>query len=178
MGRDVIGSEERFAGRVIRVRVDQLEGGGEVVRREVAEVDDVSCILALRTRGGRQEALLVGQYRHPVRETMWEIPAGRIDRGEDPPDCARRELAEETGYDADEWHYLGAFYSSPGFTTEFIHAYAASGLRRLERPPEGDEMEIRTRWFPLDELCRGGCRGRIRDAKTLAAAALYSSACE
>lgn len=176
MRRDVTASEEAFAGKVIRVRVDRLEWGGEVVTREVAEVGAVSCVLALRNRGGYREALLVGQYRHPVGETIWEMPAGRIDRGEDPLECAKRELAEETGYEAADWQYLGAFYSSPGFTTELIHAYAASGLKALESPPGGDEIEIRVHWFPLDEICRGGCHGPVRDAKTLAAAALYSSA--
>lgn len=178
MPGEVIGSDEEFAGRVIRVRVDHLELDGEVVKREVAEVRDVSCVLALRRRGGNWEALLVAQYRHPVGESVWEVPAGRIDGGEDPLDCARRELAEETGYEADEWHYLGAFYSSPGFTTEFIHAYAATGLRQLELPPDGDEIEIRADWFPIDEVLGGGCGGWVRDAKTLAVLALWSAECE
>ncbi|MFO8059614.1 MAG: NUDIX hydrolase [Bacillota bacterium] len=163
-------SELKFAGRVMRVRVDRI---GEGKLREVAEVGSVSCVLAVRTAKDRSpEILMVRQYRHPTGRWLWEIPAGRVDPGETPLECARRELAEETGYRASQWRHLGGFYSSPGFTDEFIDVYHASGLEAMDRPPAGDEDDIRHRWVALEDIMNWR-RCRLLDGKTLSALSLW-----
>ncbi len=164
------GSDLKFSGRILRVRVDRI-GDGQI--REVAEVRDVSCVLAVRCEaGGRPQILMVEQYRHGAAKSLWEIPAGRVDAGETALECARRELAEETGYCAASWRHLGGFYSSPGFSSEFIDVYQALDLEALDRPPVGDEDDIRHRWMEVDEITGWG-RSRLLDGKTLSALMLW-----
>ena len=109
--------------------------------------------------------LLVRQYRLAARQSMWELPAGSIDPGEKPLQTARRELVEETGYRAKKWTKIAEFYPSPGFLTEKMTIYLATGLTAGEAKPMEDER-IETRWFKakkIDEMIRSG---KIMDAKT------------
>lgn len=113
----------------------------------------------------KRRILLVRQYRLSARQFLWELPAGTVDPGEKPLQTARRELVEETGYRAKKWTKLAEFYPSPGFLTEKMTIYLATGLTAGEPKPMEDER-ITTRWFTakdLDEMIR---TGKIKDAKT------------
>jgi ADP-ribose diphosphatase len=123
----------------------------------------------------KNRILLVRQYRHAASDYLWEIPAGRLERGENPLAAAKRELAEECGLEAGRWRKASAFYPAPGYTSEVMHLFFAYDLRpaRGGRRPDHDE-EIETREFSRRELERMIAKGGIRDGKTLAAAALLS----
>jgi ADP-ribose pyrophosphatase len=110
--------------------------------------------------------LLVRQYRLPAGRLLWEIPAGSIDPGEKPLQTAKRELKEETGYRAKKWKKLISFYPSPGFLTEKMTIYLATGLTAGEATPMGDER-IETRWFKAKEVEAAIEAGEILDAKTM-----------
>lgn len=111
---------------------------------------------------------LIRQYRPAIDTVMLEIPAGRLASGEEPADCGRRELLEETGLRAGQLLPLGIFYSSPGVFDELIHLYAATGLTQEAAQPEADE-EIETLRLPLAEAVQMARDGRITDGKTIAA---------
>ena len=124
---------------------------------------------------GPDRILLVRQYRHSVGDYMWEIPAGRLERGERPLTAAKRELEEECGLTARRWRKACAFYPAPGYTNEIMHLFFAFDLApaRGGKRPDADE-EIETREFTRRELERIVAKGGIRDGKTLAALALLS----
>ena len=109
--------------------------------------------------------LLVRQYRLPARRFLWELPAGSVDPGEKPLKTARRELVEETGYRAKKWTKLAEFYPSPGFLSEKMTIYLATGLTAGEAKPMEDER-IATRWFTAKEIDDMIRTGKILDAKT------------
>jgi ADP-ribose pyrophosphatase len=113
----------------------------------------------------KNRILLVKQYRLPVEDYLWELPAGRLDPGETPLQAARRELIEETGYHAKKWQQLAAFYASPGFLAEKMTIYLATKLTAGEKKPMEDER-IEARWFTARELDKAIESGKILDAKT------------
>ncbi|HVO98476.1 MAG TPA: NUDIX hydrolase [Bryobacteraceae bacterium] len=113
----------------------------------------------------KKRILLVKQYRLPVADYLWELPAGRLDPGETALQAAKRELAEETGYRARHWKKLADFYASPGFLAEKMTIYLASGLTPGEQEPMEDER-IEIRWFTSRELDSAIESGKILDAKT------------
>lgn len=160
---EVIGSREVYAGRVIRLRVDEvLRPGGGVVEREVMEHPGAVVVAAL---DGEGLLPLVRQYRHPVEIPLLELPAGTVEEDEEPIDTAERELQEETGLVAGDWVDLGCFFSSPGISSEEIHAYLARNLSSGPSAPEEDE-ELKITWRPLWELL--DAPESLHDAKTLA----------
>jgi len=162
-------SEKIYAGRVVNLRVDEIDrvrGGG---RRKVEVVEHVGgvCIIA---RPSLHEIVLVKQYRHAVDTDLWEVPAGMIERGEPPIETARRELIEETGYRADSLRFLWSIFTTPGFCTERIHFFVAEGLSAGAAQPEDDEeFELRT-WSIADAWALVEA-DRLRDAKTQVALA-------
>ena len=112
--------------------------------------------------------LLVKQFRLPAEAELWEIPAGRLEPGEQPLATARRELAEETGYTAKKWKKLVFWFPSPGYVSEKMHLFLARDLTRGKATPMEDER-IETRWFKKKELARLIRDGKIPDGKTLIA---------
>jgi len=155
-----------FEGRKIRLVVAQVElPDGRTASREVVEHRGAVVILPLFDDG---KVLLENHYRFAVGGYLIEAPAGTLEEREDPAECARRELAEETGLVASEMVHLGDFYSSPGVLTELMHAYLATGLRRGHpRLEEGEVLEPVEVQF--EEAVRWALAGKIRDAKTIAA---------
>jgi len=161
-----ISGERVYSGNILDLEVDQVllpsgaEGQREVVRHLGAAV-----VLPLLDDG---HIVLVNQYRYPMGEELLELPAGKLDPGEDPGECAARELAEETGWRAGAIHDLGSFFTTPGFTDEVLHAFVATGLEPapdIEADPD-EAIEIVT--MTVEEALEACRDGRIRDGKTLA----------
>jgi ADP-ribose pyrophosphatase len=111
------------------------------------------------------QILLLRQYRYAAEQYLYEIPAGRLEPGEPPEACARRELREETGSTAASMDHLFSFFTTPGFTDERIHAFMATGLTRGKPNHESDEF-IEVAAYPLSEVLSMIRRGEIQDAKT------------
>jgi ADP-ribose pyrophosphatase len=163
----VISSRVAYRGPVFWVTTDHvLEPGGMRVRRDVVRHSGSVVILAMTERRSRPHVLLERQYRHAAQDYLWELPAGRIDKGENPLAAAKRELLEETGYTADRWKRILKFYASPGFVAETMNVYLARRLRAGTAQPEADEV-IQQRLVPLNDAVRWVMSGTIRDAKTI-----------
>jgi ADP-ribose pyrophosphatase len=114
---------------------------------------------------------MLRQLRPVIEKFIYELPAGTIDKGEAPASCARREIIEETGYSAKRLTFLGAIYPVPGYSTEKIYIYKAEGLSKKDRVAEKDEV-IENHFMSKAEVRRLFKRGRITDAKTIAALAM------
>ena len=156
-----------FSGRIFnvnRLRVE-LPDGREALRDVVRHPGAVA-IVAL-TDDGR--ICLVRQYRTSLARVTVEIPAGKLDPGEDPLVCAHRELREETGMEAEQMAFLTTIATSVGFTDELIHIYMATGLHFVESDPDADEF-INVDLVPLPELIGAVLDGRIEDCKTVTGA--------
>ncbi len=166
----LIGSQPIYEGRVISLRVDDIEvKSGLNVRREVVDHPGAVVILPIDADG---RILWVRQYRYAAARALLELPAGTLEKGETPEATARRELVEETGFAAAAWQSLGGFFSAPGFCTEYLHAFAASDL--TPEHADGDEDEdIEVVPLTLDESLARLDAGEIEDAKSLAALMLY-----
>ncbi len=160
-------SEILYQGRIITVRRDRaLLPNGKTAVREVCEHCGGVGVLPVDENGC---AVMVRQYRYPYGEELLEIPAGKMDHGaEDHLACGARELSEETGLCADEMRYLGCVYPSPGFLTEVLHLYLATGLRPCPGVPDEDEF-LAVERIPLAVLAEKIASGEVRDAKTVAA---------
>jgi ADP-ribose pyrophosphatase len=176
----VAGTEEEFSNWLITVRTDkvQMPDGSHADRTVVTHIGAVA-ILALDER---DRVLMIRQYRHPVARQLWEIPAGLRDvTGEALVDTARRELLEETGHAARDWHALVDSYASPGITSERIRIFLARGLRAAESDyqREGEEKFLRTAWVPLAEAVQAALAGKLHNGATvqgILAAQIASSA--
>jgi ADP-ribose pyrophosphatase len=143
-----------------------LEPSGVRVLREV--VRHTGSVVVLATREDRREplVLLERQYRHAAESYLWELPAGRIDKGEKALAAAKRELFEETGYTAKRWKRILKFFASPGFVAEPMTVFWARGLTAGTAQPEADEV-IEQHLVPLSKAVHMIQRGTIRDAKTI-----------
>ena len=161
-----IDGELRYKGVIVNVRLDHAElCDGSVVRREVVEHPGGATILPVDDEG---YCYCVRQFRYPFGKLMLEAPAGKLEYGEDPRECALRELSEETGFTADEIIYLGPDCSSPGFSTELLHIYMARGLHKGEsHPDEGEFLSVEK--HHIDELADMVMSGEIDDGKTIIA---------
>ena len=158
--------EEKYQGSFLSLHVDQVQlPNGRTSFREVVEHVDGVAILAL---DDRNNVLTVTQYRYVIGKTLLEIPAGKLEPGEDPVAGALRELKEEVGMTPDELIYLGALYSSPGFSGEIIHLYLAKGLHQGACQPDEDEFLELVR-VPFDELVEQVMKCGVADGKTVAA---------
>ncbi len=135
-------------------------------RRDIIHHSGSVVVLAVDDSGATPRVLLERQYRHAATDYLWELPAGRIDPGEQELKAAQRELLEETGYTASKWRRILKFYASPGFVAETMAVYLATGLRKGRAQPEDDEV-IYKRLVPLPAAVRMVIRGTIQDAKTI-----------
>ena len=172
-------SESVFTGRVWSVRTDVVDFDGEPVVRDVIEHPGAVGVLVL---DDRDRVLVIRQYRHAVGRMLWEAPAGLLDvPGETALDCARRELVEEAGLEADRWHVLVDFWNSPGGSTEAFRCFLARDVTPVDggRPPgTAEERELPAEWVDLDDVVSGVLSGRLGNPTlvmgSLAAAAARS----
>lgn len=164
MRERTISSTQPFEGRLISVRVDEVElADGRRATREVVEHPGAVGILAWD--GDR--LAMVRQWRHPAMADLLEIPAGTLDPGEEPRATAERELAEECGLAADHWQQGPSFYTAPGFCTERLTLFLATGLRDVEVASVEDE-DLEASWMALADAVAAVESGQIADAKSVA----------
>lgn len=158
-----------FEGKIIRVRKDDAAlPDGTPCTREVVEHGGGACILCVVDG----KVVLVRQFRYAYGETLWEIPAGKLERGEDPKAAALRELGEETGFVAEDAKPLFTLYPTPGYCNEKIYLFEAVNVREGARHPDAGEL-LETRLVPLGEAYDMLARGEIKDGKTAVALLLY-----
>lgn len=157
-------SKTIYSGKVISLRIDKIQlSSGDVFEREVIEHPGAVAMLPFLDDG---RLLLIKQYRHPVGEELLEIPAGTLHKNEDPKDCARRELVEETGYEAGRLEELISCFLAPGYSSEKIHLFYASELKKVGDNPDIDEM-IELCPITFDKVREMIKTGEISDAKTI-----------
>ena len=166
----VASTEEQFSNWLITVRNDKVRLPDEhYAERTVLTHMGAVAVFAL---DDQDRVLMIRQYRHPAGRELWEVPAGLRDvKGEAMVDTARRELAEETGYAAREWHALIDSYATPGLSNERIRIFLARGLSPVETDyqREGEEKFLRTAWVPLDEAVRAALAGKLHNGSTVQA---------
>ena len=161
-----LSADYKYRGRIIHLRVDTaLLPNGSSATREVVEHPGGVCVAALTEDGC---LLFVRQFRYPYQKVLLELPAGKLDPGEDPLEAGKRELREETGAEAARYESLGELYPSPGYCGEIIHLYAATGLTFGQMSPDEDEF-LEVEKIPLEEAARMVLDNEIADAKTQAA---------
>ena len=169
----LLASEELARSSYLRITRDAVRfpDGTEASRTVVWHPGAVA--LVVQDDDGRW--LLVEQYRHPAGRTLLEIPAGTREPGEAPEVTAAREVREETGYAAERLEHLGGAWMAPGFTSEFIDFYLATGLRHDPLPQDHDEFIAPPRRLTVDEVRAAVAVGEVQDAKTMVALTLYGS---
>lgn len=163
----ILGSTRVFDGRFLKVDAVDIElPNGVGKTHEVIRHPGAVCVIALDEDG---RILLVRQYRTALERITIEVPAGKLDPGEDPLDAARRELSEETGYTSDSIRHLASIATAAGYSDEIIHIYMATGLHAGKAHPDDDEF-IAVEWVSLECLIDSVLDGRIEDSKTMISA--------
>lgn len=161
-----------YTGKIISLRREDVRlPDGKTSSREIVTHPGASAVVAIDREG---RFLLVRQYRKAIDQALWEIPAGKLDPGEEPITCAKRELAEETGYLAQQWEHLISIYTTPGFSNEIIHIYLATELSRDPSGAHADEDEfLDLASFSEAEVKGMVLSGRMQDAKSLSGLCAY-----
>jgi ADP-ribose pyrophosphatase len=165
---ETVDSETLHVGKIFALRADEVRmPGGGTARREIVEHYGAVGIVAL---DDDRNVVLVRQYRHPVGRRLWELPAGLLDMGDEPPQItAARELAEEAGLAAEHWHVLVDVISAPGFSDESVRVYLATGLTDVGRPDAHDEeADLTVERVALDEAVRMVLGGEIVNSLAVA----------
>lgn len=173
---ELLSSKVVYQGPLFRVLHDKLiEPGGKKSERDVIRHNGSVVILAVDKSKDKKDPWIVmeRQYRHAAKQFLWELPAGKLDPGEEPLAGAQRELEEETGYRAKKWKPLVEYYGSPGFLGESMKVFLAEGLMAGDAHPEEDE-EIEFRLVKLSEIVKMIEKGAIKDGKTLCSVLLYA----
>ncbi|MHB1346225.1 MAG: NUDIX domain-containing protein [Candidatus Humimicrobiaceae bacterium] len=159
-----ISSRKIFEGKIIKLFFDKVMlPNKKVATREKVWHPGAVAVVPL-TSGN--EIILIRQYRYPVEEVLIEIPAGKLDKNEDPLDCAKRELQEEVGAVGGSFTHLTSFHTTPGFSNEFLHLYLATGFEKKENNPDEDEF-LQILSIPIKECVDWVFEGKIKDAKSI-----------
>lgn len=160
-----ISTKTIFEGRIIDVVVEDVQlPNGKTSKREIVKHPGAVAIIAVTNDN---KIVMVEQYRKALERALVEIPAGKLEKGEEPIVCARRELEEETGYHCEKLKHLTSFYTSPGFADELVHLFVAEELVKLQESAELDEDEfVDILELTLDEAISFMSENKIYDAKT------------
>lgn len=166
----IISSREVFKSKLFSV-VEEVahDPDGFEIHRSIVRHPGSAVMMAVDEKS---RILLVKQFRLPAEQYLWELPAGRLDPGEDALQAAQRELREETGYKAENWTPLTEFWASPGYVAEKMHVFLATGLSEGEKEPMEDER-IEVGWFSSGDVGRMIRDGQISDAKTMIGYSTY-----
>lgn len=162
-----IKSERLFHGRIFDLVIEEIEeSDGKNRTCEIIAHPGGAVVIPLLDNG---TVLLVRQYRYPYKKFVVEAPAGKLEPNEDPLECAKRELLEETGYDAETFTPLTSIYTTPGFCNEVLHIYLATGLRKSDEGQKLDEGEqsLTVESFPFNQAIEMISAGKIVDSKTI-----------
>lgn len=157
-----------YEGKILTLKVADVIANGHATKREIVEKSGAVAIVALKEDG---RAVMVRQYRIAADEELLEIPAGLMEPGEEPLECAKRELEEETGYRAKKWTLLTEFYPSAGFCSEYVYLYLAEDLTPGKTHPDETES-IEVLEYDLESLYGMIETGEIHDGKTVAGISL------
>ena len=160
-----------YDGKILALELDEIqeEGGAKALREVVRHRGSVAALLV----DDEGRLVLVRQYRHPIGEALWEVPAGILEKGESPEQAVRREIEEEVGRRAGQVERLAVFHPTPGFCDEVLHLFRATRLEAAPLHPDEDEV-LEVKWYTLDEA-RGLLRaGEVKDAKTIIALLMES----
>ena len=170
----VISSKLSYEGPLFRVYTDEIVENGREVTRDVVRHNGSIVILAVDDTKSKRDPLIVmeRQYRHAAKEYLLEVPAGKMEAGEDALVGAKRELLEETGYRAKRWRKMVRYFASPGFLGEWMQVFIAEGLTAGTAQPEYDE-QLEIELMPLSKLLAMIDEGKVRDGKTLISVMLY-----
>ena len=161
-----IESKDIYQGRIIKLRVDTVQlPSGRTTTREIVEHEDAVCVVPIDENNN---VLMVRQYRKAAQLNLLEVPAGGVEAGETPDETALRELQEEVSVTSGSLRRLSGFWVSPGWATEFMHAYLATDLTPASLPADDDEY-ISVERVPLDSISGLIESGEIQDSKSIAA---------
>src|ERR1700733_1707079 len=172
---EVVSSTLSDEGPLFRVYTDKIIENGRELMRDVIRHNGSVVILAVDDAKSKRDPMIVmeRQYRHAAKEVLLEVPAGKMEEGEDALAAAQRELLEETGFKAKLWRKMIRYFASPGFLGEFMQVFLAEGLTLGEAQPEYDE-QIEIEMMPLSKLAKMVDAGKIYDGKTLISVMLYA----
>ena len=172
---EVASSTLSYEGPLFRVYTDTILENGRELTRDVIRHNGSVVILAMDDAKSKRDPMIVmeRQYRHAAREFLLEVPAGKMEEGEDALAAAKRELLEETGFKAKRWRKIIRYFASPGFLGEFMQVFLAEGLALGDAQPEYDE-QIEIEMMPLSRLLKMIDEGKIHDGKTLISVMLYA----
>jgi len=171
---EVISSKLSYEGPLFRVYTDEIVEKGRTYSRDVVRHNGSIVVLAIDDTKSKRDPMIVmeRQYRHAAKEFLLEVPAGKMEPGEDALAGAKRELLEETGYRAKRWRKLVRYFASPGFLGEWMQVFIAEGLTSGAAQPEYDE-QLEIELMPLSKILRMIDEGQVRDGKTLISVMLY-----
>ena len=159
-----VSSEKVFEGKIIKLFFDKVMlPNNKTATREKVWHPGAVAVVPLTSEN---EIILIKQYRYPVEEVLIEIPAGKLDKGESPIDCAKRELQEEVGAVGGNLVHLSSFHTTPGFSNEFLHLYLAVNFEKKENNPDEDEF-LQILSVPIKECIDWVFEGKIKDAKSI-----------
>jgi ADP-ribose pyrophosphatase len=157
---------KKLKGPTATFKIIKVEIEGEEFEKNFIQFRNTVGILPLI---GKDKIVLIRQFRFPINKEIWEIPAGKLDKGEKPEVGAKRELKEETGYEAKELRKIGEFYLSPGYSTEYMYLFLARGLKKGEQNLEKGEKIKEVKIFSRKEVLKMIKSRKIVDAKTILA---------
>jgi ADP-ribose pyrophosphatase len=172
---EVVSSTLSYEGPLFRVYTDEILENGRELTRDVIRHNGSVVVLAVDDAKSKRDPMIVmeRQYRHAANEVLLEVPAGKMEAGEDALAAAKRELLEETGFKAKRWRKMIRYFASPGFLGEFMQVFLAEGLTLGDARPEYDE-QIEIEMMPLSKLVKMIDAGQIHDGKTLISVMLYA----
>jgi 8-oxo-dGTP pyrophosphatase MutT (NUDIX family) len=172
---EMVSSTLSYEGPLFRVFTDKIIENGRELTRDVIRHNGSVVVLAVDDAKNKRDPMIVmeRQYRHAAKEVLLEVPAGKMEEGEDALAAAKRELLEETGFKAKRWRKMVRYFASPGFLGEFMQVFLAEGLTLGDAQPEYDE-QIEIEMMPLSKLVKMIDAGKIHDGKTLISVMLYA----